>query len=96
MSTPSRSPACALLHTVANPPPGIATTSSVLPLALAGLSLLEFDGAPAGEGDLAQLALVARIACFVVTVQEQHDLRPAGMTEDREQDLLALGCLATR
>ena len=62
-------------------------------LALAGLPLLEYDEPPAGERDLTLLALVARIACFVVTVKEQHDLRPLGVTEDTEQDLLALGCL---
>jgi len=74
-------------------PLGIATTSSALPLAFAGLPLLEFDEPPAGERDLALLALVARIACFVVTVQ---DVRPIGVAEDTEQNLLTLACLATR
>jgi hypothetical protein len=48
------------------------------------LPLSEFDETPAGERDLALLALVARIACFVVTVQEQHDLRPVGVAEETE------------
>ena len=72
------------------------TTSPALPLTLAGLPLLEFDETPAGERDHTLLALVARIARFVVTVQEQHDLRPVGVIEDTEEDVLTLGCLAAR
>jgi hypothetical protein len=66
---------CTLRHTVVNPPLRIASTSSALPLALAGLPRFECDEAPAGERDLALLALVTRISCFVITVQKQYDLR---------------------
>jgi len=80
MPTPSRCPVCTLRH---QPPPlGIATASPTLPLALEGLASFEYDEAPASERDLALLTLVTRIARFVVTVQEQDDLRPVGMAED--------------
>ena len=75
---------------------GIATASPTLPLALEGLACFEYDEASASERDLALLTLVTRIARLVVTVQEQHDLPPVGVTEDTEQDLLTLACLATR
>jgi hypothetical protein len=46
---------------------GIATASAP-PLALARLPLLRYDEPPAIERDLTLLPLVARFACFVVTV----------------------------
>jgi hypothetical protein len=72
-----------------------ATTSSALALVFAGLPLFGFDETPAGELDLALLAPVARIGCFVVTVQEQYDFGPVGVAKDMEQNLLTLACLAT-
>ena len=75
---------------------GIATASPTLPLALEGLACVEYDEASASERDLALLTLVTQIARLVVTVQEQHDLPPVGVTEDTEQDLLTLACRATR
>jgi hypothetical protein len=60
------------------------------------LPLFELDKTAACERYFALLAFITRIACFVITIKQQHNLRPVGVAEDTKQDLLTLGCPAAR
>lgn len=70
--------------------------SSALLLALASLSSPELVEPLASQGDLALLALAARIAALVVPAEEQNDLGSVRVAEDPKQHSFLLALLGIR